>query len=59
MEDLAVYAEVLFIFYNELGGEKMIVVLKENPDQMQMDNLLSWLKSMNTAWCWGLWETHL
>ena len=24
----------------------MIVVLKDNPDQKQLDNLVSWLKSM-------------
>ena len=25
----------------------MIVILKDNPDQKQLDNLISWLKSMN------------
>lgn len=27
-------------------GNKMIVVLKDNPDEKQLDNLVSWLKSM-------------
>lgn len=28
-------------------GQKMIVVLKDNPNQKQLDNLIQWLKSMN------------
>jgi len=28
------------------GGAKMIVILKNNPDEMQLQNLISWLKSM-------------
>jgi 3-deoxy-7-phosphoheptulonate synthase len=34
----------VFLFYKEM--ERMIVVLKENPQEEQLNNLISWLKNM-------------
>ncbi|MDF3001137.1 MAG: aroF, partial [Bacillota bacterium] len=37
----------LFFFLSNQEVQKMIVVLKDNPNQKQLDNLVQWLKSMN------------